>query len=235
MSARKVEILVVEDDPATATLMRRIMEMHNYTVESAPDGHSALEWFKFDEPDLVLLDVGLPGVDGFEVCRRMRESTSVPIIMVTGRGADDDIVRGLDSGANDYVVKPFSAVVLAARVRAVLRHTRSGARASHRRFRCGDLLVDFGSYRVFRGNEVFHLTPTESRILTMLVRRKGHIVTSSEILTRVWGDGYSRETAILRTHVGRLRRKIEPSLRTPLHLRTKPSVGYYLDCPHTDD
>ena len=229
------QILVVEDNQAVVRVVQRVLEINGYRVIVASDGVEALEKFEATKPDLILLDIGIPELDGIEVCRRIRKQSNVAIIMVTGRDSDEDVLLGLEAGADDYVSKPFNAGVLAARVSTVLRRTQTlGPTSSHGRYTCGGLIVDFDSHRVLRDSQEFHITPTEYRLLSVLVQHVGAVVSSETLLIEVWGAEYAGETQILRTHINRLRKKVEPDSETPIYIRTRPGAGYRLDCPASD-
>ena len=230
MANRKSLVLVIEDDPAAQRFISRVLELHDYRVIVESEGGAGLDRFTEDQPDLVLLDIGLPDLDGLEVCREIRAMRETPIIMVTSRAADQDVVRGLEPGADDYLVKPFSASELAARVMAVLRRSRPLAEVAEGGLQCGELLVDFAARRVTRSGQVIHLTPTEYSLLVVLGQHAGKVLTSSQIPGQVWGAEYASENQILRTHIGRLRRKIEPEPENPILILTEQAVGYWLNC-----
>ena len=231
MASRKSLVLVIEDDPAALRFIRRVLELHDYRVIVESEGGAGLDRFTEDQPDLVLLDIGLPDLDGFAVCREIRAIGETPIILVTFRAADQDVVHGLEAGADDYLVKPFSAGVLAARVRAVLRRTHPLAEVDEGTLQCGELAVDLSIRLITLRSQTIHLTPTEYRLLVLLVRNAGKVLTSGQILADVWGPEYANENQILRTHIGRLRRKIEPPPDHPSFIQTEPAVGYWMDCP----
>lgn len=221
-------ILVVEDEPQLVRLIRAILESAGYRIDVVPDGSRAIEQVALESPDLVLLDILLPGVlDGFEVCRRIRGFSMVPIIMLTARASEEDTLRGFDAGADDYIVKPFSAKELLARVLAVLRRSQAPA-DSPARVEVGDLVIDLASYQVHVAGELVHLTPTEFRLLVTLARHPNQVIAHSSLLTEVWGSGYRDEIDYLRTYVRYLRQKIEPDPANPRYLVTTPGVGYRL-------
>ena len=178
-----------------------------------------------------MLDIGIPELDGLEVCRRIKAASSVPIIMVTARGADEDIVRGFEAGVEDYLAKPFAGGVLVARVKSLLRRTRSWDGLSGDRIECGDLVVDLASRNVTLCGEAVHLTPTEYKLLAFLGRFHGKVLTSRQIFAEVWGTDYVADPQMLRTHISRLRKKVEPDHTIPALIQTVPGVGYQLrDC-----
>ena len=232
MPAKKTRILTADDDPQLLRLVTRNLQLEGYEVISASDGQQALELIEANSPDLVLLDVMMPRMDGFTVCQRVREFTGVPIIIVTARGQDQDKIRGLDLGADDYLTKPFSVEELLARVRAVLRRAQYTAAESGQGLRStvtvGDLLVDYAQHRVTVGGIEVPLTPTEYRILSYLAQNSGRVVTQDLLLEHVWGAEYVGESHMLQVNVNRLRRKIEQDPARPQYLVTKVGVGYIM-------
>jgi len=228
MTSRKPLILVVDDDVRMLRMMRRILELEGYRVITASSGEAALEVFDRQTPDLVLLDVMMPGMDGYIVCQRIREFSQVPIIMVTARSVDDEKVRGLDSGADDYVTKPFSASELTARVRAVLRRVALWEEPSDPALRSGGLVIDFGRQRVTLDDRDLNLTATEYRLLSYLARNADRVLTPDQILERVWGEKYLGETNLLQANIARLRKKLGDNARNPTYIITRPGIGYML-------
>jgi len=232
MSKEQTYILVVDDEARYVRAIRFNLEASGYEVVTAQDGETAIALVSDKEPDLVLLDVKMPGMDGLEVCRRIREFSAVPIIMLTALAQDADKVKGLDTGADDYVTKPFSADELLARVRAALRRIDLGRRPmASSLFQAGDLRVDFARQRVFVGDQEADLTPTEYRLLCELVRQEGRVLVPEHLLTKVWGVGYEGETSLVWQAIHRLRRKIEPDPSTPQYIHTKPGIGYVFESP----
>ena len=221
-------ILVVEDEPALVRLLRSIFEAAHYQVRVVPDGERALEQIALESPDLVLLDLLLPGkMDGYETCRRIREFSTVPVIMVTARAHEDEKLRGFEAGADDYVTKPFSARELLARVKALLRRSHVPA-AAPPRIRLGELEVDIAAHLVVGDAAPVHLTPTEMRLLVVLARHANRVVPHASLLTEVWGPEYRDEVDYLRTYIRYLRQKLEPDPTNPRYLVTTPGVGYRL-------
>ena len=220
---------VVEDDPAMVRFVRRNLELEDFQVVVSGDGERALDQFEDETPDLVILDVGIPRLDGMEVCRHLRASSDVPVIIVTSRGRDCDVIEGLDAGADDYLCKPFSAGVLLARVNAVLRRRLSRFETPIDWFEIDDLVIDLAGRTVTRSGKPVRLTPVEYNLLTLLVRNCGKVLTSAQILDKVWGADYQAEVQILRTHICRLRSKIEPNNSRPTIIVTEPGVGYRLN------
>jgi DNA-binding response OmpR family regulator len=232
MNKGKVCILVVDDEPRYIRAIQINLETSGYEVITARDGQTAIELAASEEPDLILLDIRMVGLDGYEVCRRIREFSAVPIIMLTALAEDADKVAGLDVGADDYVTKPFSADELLARVRAVLRRVELSERQDpSSTFQAGDLLVDLAQQRVFVRSQEVNLTPTEYRLLCELVRQAGRVLVPEYLLEKVWGMGYEGENRLLWQAVHRLRRKIERDPRNPQHIQTRPGIGYVFALP----
>jgi DNA-binding response OmpR family regulator len=225
-------ILVVDDEPRVARLVRHTLGPAGFRIEAAADGESGIAAIRAEEPTLVLLDVLMPGADGVEVCRRVREFSDVPIIMLTGLGREPDRISGLEAGADDYVVKPFSPNELIARVRAVLRRARRDDRPRPLQpIDDGFLRVDFESREVRRGGEPVRLSRTEFRLLSVLAEHAGRVMLHEELRAHVWGDEYNASNEQLRTYVKYLRRKLEPEPDNPRYLLTQPGVGYLFRLP----
>ncbi len=232
MDKGKVHILVVDDESRYVRAIQINLEASGCQVLTARNGQTALELVATEEPDLIVLDIRMPGLDGFEVCRRIREFSAVPIIMLTALAADADKVKGLDIGADDYVTKPFSAEELLARVRAALRRVELSERREPRpTFQVGDLLVDFARQRVFVRDQEVNLTPIEYRLLCELVRQAGRVLVPEFLLDKVWGLGYEGENRLLWQAIHRLRQKIERDPRDPLYIQTRPGIGYVFALP----
>jgi len=229
MIRSKSLVLVVEDDPAMLRFIRRTLELNDLAVVVAEDGPSALKTFQSQRPDLVVLDIGIPKMDGFEVCRRIKARDDyAPVIIVTARDADEDIVRGFEFGAEDYIAKPFAGSVLVARVKALLRRAQSWAGLPGDRIECGGLVVDLASRNVTIFGDAVHLTPTEYKLLALLVRFPGKVIAFRQISAEVWGADYAVDPQMLRTHISRLRKKLEPECTSPALIQTVPGVGYRL-------
>lgn len=226
----KPTILVAEDDPRMMRLVQRNLELAGYRVLTAGDGEQALQLAEVEPCSLLVLDVMMPLLDGLEVCRRVREFSSVPIVIITARNAERDVVLGLDAGADDYLTKPFGAPELLARVRAVLRRSHLGSAEEVRRatYRCGDLEIDFGQHQVMLRGKLVSLTPTEYRILSQLAQYPGRVLTHEELLSKVWGPAYKDETHLLRVNMSRLRDKIEQDRGQPRYILSRPGLGYLL-------
>jgi two-component system phosphate regulon response regulator PhoB len=222
-------ILVVEDEDSLATLLQYNLQKEGYDIAVAGDGEEALLLVDERLPDLIVLDWMLPKVSGIEVCRRLRqrnETRNVPIIMLTARGEESDRVRGLDTGADDYLVKPFSMTELTARIRAVLRRIRPGL--AEDRVRRGDLLIDRVAHRVKRAGLEIHLGPTEFRLLDYLMQHPGRVFSREQLLDAVWGSDVYVEARTVDVHIGRLRKALGVSDNDD-PIRTVRSAGYSLD------
>ena len=223
-------ILAVDDEPRYLEIIRFNLETAGYRVACAASGEEALDALAADEPDLIVLDVMLPGLNGFEVCRLVRERSSCPIIMLTAKGAEEDKVRGLRLGADDYVTKPFSAQELLARVEAVLRRARapeSGERQAA--ISLGDLRIDRQRKQVTLAGREVRLSPTEYRLLLCLAANAGVVLSRDELLTQVWGKAYKGEDEVLRVTLWRLRQKLVDD--PPRYIVTRPGLGYMLAAP----
>ncbi|MGW8143142.1 MAG: response regulator [Anaerolineales bacterium] len=220
-------ILVVDDEPRYVRLMEANLISEGYEAMKAYDGQSAVEMVADKQPDLVLLDVMMPGLDGFGACERIREFSSVPIIMVTAKGEEQDRVRGLDVGADDYIVKPFSATEVLARVRAVLRRAQvSGSTFEQSMFTHGNLRIDLARAEVFKDEQMVFLSATEYRLLLQFVHNQGNILSSEDLLVNVWGPEYREDKEILWVSISRLRQKLEDDPRNPQHIVTRSGMGY---------
>jgi two-component system KDP operon response regulator KdpE len=227
-SQPRTKILVVEDDPNIVDLIRSNLAVRGFEVIVSTDGMHGLQLLETEQPDLVLLDLTLPAVDGLELCRQLRERSSVGVIVVSARRGDQDKVSALNLGADDYMTKPFSIDELLARITATLRRTRpsSAPDAPATRIALPDgLEIDLANRHVTRGGSGLHLTPTEFALLRELVVNRGKLLTHAHLLRRVWGPGYETEIEYVRVYVGRLRAKLEVENGPPLII-TQPRVGY---------
>jgi DNA-binding response OmpR family regulator len=228
MPAKKTTILAADDDPQILRLVTRNLQFDGYEVIAVNDGQAALEQIEAHTPDLVLLDVMMPRMDGFTVTQKVREYSSVPIILLTARGEDADKIHGLDLGADDYLTKPFSVEELLARVRAVIRRAQLGVdpHGLSATTTLGELTIDYAQHLVtLHGREVA-LTPTEYRILAYLAQNAGRVVTQDLLLEQVWGTDYLGESHMLQVNINRLRRKLEDDYTHPRYILTKVGVGY---------
>jgi len=228
MSTRKVTVLVVDDDVRILRMVQRILELEGYRVLKATSGKDALEVFSEETPDLVLLDIMMSDVDGYIVCKQIREFSQVPIIMLTAKSNDEEKVGGFDAGADDYMTKPFSSKELAARVRAVLRRTLWEEQPEPA-FRSRSLLVDFARHRVTLGEHEVDLTATGYKLLSLLARNAGRILTPDQILEKVWGEEYRGENHLLQVNIARLRQKLRDNARKSSYIMTKPGIGYMME------
>ncbi|HEX5734768.1 MAG TPA: response regulator transcription factor [Blastocatellia bacterium] len=218
-------ILVVDDEPQILRVMRTGLPPRGYEVRTASGGEEALEEIRKEMPDLVILDLVMPEMSGLEVCQRMRDFTSIPIIVLSAKGSESDKVAALDSGADDYVTKPFGMNELLARVRAVLRRSPA-SEADSPVLTVGDVVIDSGERRVVIAGKEVKLTPKEFDVLKYLVSNAGKVVTHRKLLQAVWGWQSTDQTEYLRVVINQLRRKIEPDPQHPQYILTDPWVGY---------
>jgi len=228
----KEKILIVDDEARILRLVRSNLEPVGYKVLTAMDGESALTAAEMNDPDLIILDLMLPRLDGFEVCRRLREFSTVPIIILTAKGEEVDKVKGLELGADDYLTKPFSVQELLARIKAVLRRTRvPPTQKLEPVFNLGNFSVNFAQRRVVSNGADIKLSPTEYKLLYELVTNAGRVVLHQDLLGRVWGREYRDETEYLRVYIRYLRQKIEEDPSHPKLILTEPGVGYRFAAP----
>ena len=227
-TATGARVLVVDDEAAILRAVRTNLARHDFRVDTAETGAEALERVVAGRPDLILLDLGLPDIDGLEVIRRVREGASTPIIVLSAREAERDKVRALDLGADDYLTKPFGIEELLARVRVALRHAAHPASGSAAIFRTGDLEVDLERRRVTVGGREVHLTPTEYDLLKVFIAYPNKVLTDQMLLQRVWAGQYGAADHYLHVYVARLRKKLDPSPQHPRYIVTEPGVGYRL-------
>lgn len=220
-------ILIVDDEPRYLRLMEANLITEGFQVLKATNGQEAVNMVSERHPDLVLLDVMMPVLDGFGACDRIREFSNVPIIMVTARGSEGDRVRGLDIGADDYIVKPFSATELLARVRAVLRRAQNVISSFQQtNFVHGGLRIDFARAEVFKDDRIVYLSATEYRLLLQFAHNIGSVLTSEQLLMDVWGPEYRDDKEILWVSISRLRQKLEADPKNPQHIVTRSGLGY---------
>lgn len=222
------KILVVDDDTALAEMIGIVLEAEGFDVDYCADGTNALDTFRTAQPDLVLLDLMLPGVDGIEVCRRIRRESDIPIIMLTARSDTPDVVTGLEAGADDYVAKPFKPQELVARIRTRLRRIDA---ADDDKLYIGDLTIDVTSHEVRRGTELIALTPLEFELLVALAQKPKQVFTREELLEKVWGYRHSADTRLVNVHVQRLRAKVEKDPESPEVVVTVRGIGYRAGTP----
>lgn len=223
------KILVVDDEPRYLRLLEANLRTEGYDVLTAIDGIQAVETFSANPVELILMDVMMPKLDGFAACQRIREFSNVPIIILTAKGEEQDRVRGLDLGADDYLVKPFSATELLARVRAVLRRSQVSKDVSQSRFFEHDnLRIDFARAEVWRSNQPIFLSATEYRLLLQFAHNIGVVLSSEELLSSVWGPEYRNDKEILWVSIARLRQKLEEDPHAPRHIVTRAGLGYLM-------
>jgi two-component system KDP operon response regulator KdpE len=227
--AEGARVLVVDDEPQIVRGLRVVLRNAGFQVESAASKEEALDSLAHRPPDAVLLDLVLPDGSGVDVCREVRQWSSVPIVVVSAVGDEREKVRALDAGADDYVTKPFGTEELTARLRAVLR--RATDATTDPAIAIGELVVDIPDRRVTRAGEEIHLTPIEFDVLRFLAQNHGKLVTHRRLLQEVWGPSYGEETHYLRVHVAHIRAKIEPDPARPTYIVTEPGVGYRLQTP----
>ncbi len=226
-TTERTRALLVEDDPNIVDLIRSNLAVRGFDTVVSVDGAKALQLLETEEPDIVLLDLMLPDADGMELCRQIRERSSVAVIVVSARGGERDKVTALNMGADDYMTKPFSVEELLARITATLRRTRAAANAEHalpQTITAGDVIIDLSNQQVTKAGKLVHLTPTEFSLLRELVTNRGKLLSHAHLLRRVWGPGYQTETEYLRVYVRRLRTKLEDG-EAELIL-TAPRAGY---------
>ena len=222
-------VLIIEDEPQMRRFLRATLRAHDYQVVEAATAREGLTQAAGRNPELVLLDLGLPDAEGLDVARALRRNSRTPIIVLSARGRESDKVAALDEGADDYLTKPFGAQELLARIRVALRHSALPADAEPKPvFETGDLRVDQARRQVFRGSQEVHLTPTEYKLLAALVRHAGRVITHRQLLQEVWGASYVDQTHYLRVYMAQLRQKLESDSARPRLLTTEPGVGYRL-------
>jgi DNA-binding response OmpR family regulator len=226
---KTVRVLVVDDDPAIRKFIRANLEARGYQVFLAADGEDGINIIEAELPDLVLLDIMMPKVDGLEVCRRVRTWSDIPIIVLSAREGEMDKVKCLDCGADDYLTKPFSLRELLARVKAVLRRTHENADNIIQSKYChGDLEVDLGKNRVMLEGKDITLTKTEFKILTYLVANAGRVITADQILSRIWGEDYIGDNHVVQVFIARLRKRLKDTSKEAKYIETRSGIGYFI-------
>jgi len=224
-----IRILVVDDEPQYQHLLRVNLEAEGYSVSTSSNGEAAVESIALAAPDLVILDVMMPVLDGFSTCERIRLFSNVPIIMLTGKAEEQDRVRGLNTGADDYIAKPFSATELIARVRAVLRRfSQQTGPSATRFFTHGNLRIDFARAEVYLKEKPIYLSATEYRLLIQFAHNVGKVLTAEDLLVAVWGEHYRDDKEILWVSIARLRQKLEDNPHSPQHIVTRSGLGYLM-------
>jgi two-component system, OmpR family, KDP operon response regulator KdpE len=227
MNDKSDKILIVEDEPEIRRFLRVSLTERGYTVSEATKGEEGVRMAADDKPDLILLDIGLPDISGLDVIKRVREWTQTPIVILSARDQEADKIAALESGADDYVTKPFGVLELIARIKVALRHASKAAdEPDSHLFEVDDIRVDMSLRTVHHAEEEVHLTPTEYKLLLLLIKTPGKLVTQQQLLRDVWGPGYAKEGHYLRTYMGQLRHKLECDPSQPKHLITEPGVGY---------
>ena len=226
MNENQARVLIVDDEPAIRRFLHASLAAHGYLVFEAASGQAAMAAITTQRPDVIILDLGLPDIDGVDVTRMLREWTQTPLIILSVRGQEEDKIAALDAGADDYLTKPFGMGELLARLRAALR--RASHSVGESVFANGELVVDLTRRQVTISGREAQLTPTEYDLLRMLVTHAGQVLTHRHLLREVWGIGYEQETHILRVNISNLRRKIEPDPTRPRYILTEPGVGYRL-------
>ena len=233
------KILIVEDDAGIRRYLKSTLTAAGYDIVTVGNGHAALELIASHCPDCILLDLGLPDMDGVGIIENIRRWSSVPIIVISARITEDDKVEALDLGADDYLTKPFSTVELLARIRTALRHTRracGGEEMQEGRYIVGELVVDYNKHRAYLAGQDAGLTPSEFKILALLGRHPGRVLTYQQMLRELWGPAANpRDNKLLRVHMANLRRKLEPNPEEPRYLFTEVGVGYRLAEGDTPD
>jgi len=234
VSTDKTTVLVIEDEAPIRCFLRAYLESQNFRLVEAESGEEGIGLAASHQPALILLDLGLPGMDGLDVIRRIRQWTATPILVLSARGKEQDKIDALDAGADDYLIKPFGVGELAARMRVALRHSALAAQSGTGTtpdpvFRCGELQVDLPARRVRLAGQEVHLTPIEFKLLSFLVRHAGKVVTHRQLLKEVWGSAREDQSHYPRLYVHQLRHKIEPDPARPRFLRTETGVGYRLE------
>jgi two-component system KDP operon response regulator KdpE len=229
MSQDKGMILVIEDEPQMQRFLRIVLQGQGYSFIEAQTGQEGLVQAATRSPDIILLDLGLPDIDGLEVTRRLREWSDIPIIVLSAREQEQDKIRALDAGADDYLTKPFGAGELLARIRVAIRHkVMQQSTTGEPVFILDNLRVDMSQRQVFLNEQEVHLTPIEYKLLTVLIQNAGKVVTHSQLLKEVWGPSYSKETQYLRVYMTQLRHKLELDPARPRFLINEPGIGYRL-------
>jgi two-component system KDP operon response regulator KdpE len=223
----KEKILLIDDETTLAEMLALKLEPKGYEIISSRNGSDGLKMAYQHHPDLIILDIMMPDMDGWETCRRLRELSNVPIIMLTAKSSEEDVVRGFRLGADDYVKKPFSIQELEERIRAVLKRSNGSDKPTNLIYDDGKIKIDLERQQVFKEGQLIHLTSTEFRLLSCLVKHQGITVTHDELLTEVWGPAYIDATACLSLYIRYLREKLEDNPSEPQYIRTKWGAGYW--------
>jgi|AGTN01.1.fsa_nt_gi Response regulators consisting of a CheY-like receiver domain and a winged-helix DNA-binding domain len=224
----KLTVLVIEDEAPIRRFLKTTLAAHGYGFEEALNGTDGIQAVAKQNPDLIILDLGLPDMDGLDVIRQIREWSETPIIVLSAREQEGDKVIALDEGADDYLTKPFGVSELLARMRVAIRRSAKASEVTESKYEFGDIVVDLSSRLVFVGGEEIHLTPIEYKLLVTLIKYRGKVVTHNQLLREVWGQGYNEETQYLRVYMAQLRRKLEKDPANPRFFLNEPGVGYRL-------
>jgi two-component system KDP operon response regulator KdpE len=228
MSTPGALVLVIEDEPQMRRFIRASLDAHGYQVSEAASGAEALALATSRNPDVILMDLGLPDIDGIDLTRRLREWSRIPVIVISARGREADKVSALDAGADDYLTKPFGVDELLARIRVALRHANRAPDSGETTLAFGSLRIDLARREVRVGERDVHLTPTEYKMLSLLARNAGRVLTHRQIIREVWGPSYAGQNHHVRVHMAELRKKIEADPARPKLILTEPGVGYRL-------
>jgi two-component system KDP operon response regulator KdpE len=228
MSTTSAMVLVIEDEPQMRRFIRASLSSHGYQVSEAASGAEALSLATSRNPAVILMDLGLPDIDGIDLTRRLREWSRVPVIVISARGRETDKVSALDAGADDYLTKPFGVDELLARIRVALRHASTTQSQDETPLEFGTLRIDLARREVRVAGEVIHLTPTEYKMLVLFARNAGRVITHRQIIREVWGPSYAGQNHHVRVHMAELRKKIETDPARPSLILTEPGVGYRL-------
>ena len=232
---KETRILIVDDDSSIRKFIRANLEARDYQVLLAGDGEEAIKMIEAELPDLILLDIMMPKMDGFTVCRQLREWTEIPIIMLTARDSETDKVKCLDAGADDYLTKPFSLKELLSRIKAILRRANSKGPPANSKFQKAGLVVDFARNIVMLNNEIIDLTAAEHKLLLYLASNAGRVLTPNQLLEKVWGEEYLGDYRILQVNICRLRKKLKDNIKKPAYIQTKTGIGYTMLNPGQDN
>lgn len=224
----KPMVLVIEDEAPIRRFLKTTLAAHGYGFEEALNGNDGIQAVAKQNPDLIILDLGLPDMDGLDVIKQIREWSETPIIVLSAREQEGDKVTALDEGADDYLTKPFGVSELLARMRVAIRRSTKANEVAESKFEFGEIVVDLSSRLVYIGCEEIHLTPIEYKLLVTLIKYRGKVVTHNQLLREVWGQGYNEETQYLRVYMAQLRRKLEKDPANPRFFLNEPGVGYRL-------
>lgn len=236
MTVQQAKILLVEDEQQIRRFLRVTLGSSGYSLIEASSGQEGLMLAATEKPEIIILDLGLPDMDGLDFTKQLREWCSTPVIVLSARGQESDKISALDAGADDYLTKPFSTGELLARMRVAMRHAeQSKSEQTQTKYEFGKINVDLSKREVLKDGQEMHLTPIEYKLLALLLRHHGKVLTHRQLLKEVWGDAYSDENHYLRVYMGQLRHKLEDNAARPRHLITEPGVGYRLKIEAPDN